>query len=158
GGVELLVGGEVEIDGHAVEKLELRLEAVAPRGRPIDDPQLGRTHEDRMRGQWGKRPDPSVKHPSDRLYGFRVYADGRVELKPERIVFARWRIAPLRVLDKPRVDLLDLAKSKSLETKEGQDRFFPDGTARRIIAHVAGTSRTARLIPEREIYPGEAEL
>jgi hypothetical protein len=156
GGTELLIGADVTLDPHTVETLELRLEAVAPRSRPIDDPQLGRTREDRMRGHW-KEPAPCVPHPSDRLYGFRVYPDGRVDLKREQIVFARWRIDPVEVNGEATVDLLRLAHERLDKNREGNDRFFGDGTARRITAHVAATSRTAKLIPERSIYPAEAE-
>jgi len=80
-----------------------------------------------------------------------------VDLKREQIVFARWRIDPTEANGEAAVDLLRLARERLEKSRESQDRFFSDGTARRITAHVAATSRTAKLIPERRIYPGDAE-
>ena len=45
------------IDRAVHESIELRVRAVAPNGRPIDNPLLGRTPEDRSRGLWPKEPD-----------------------------------------------------------------------------------------------------
>ncbi|WP_017965252.1 hypothetical protein [Rhizobium leguminosarum] len=162
GGVELVVAGAFTIDQQTTETLELHFSAVAPRSRPIDDPQLGRTDESRIRGTWGGPPDPSVKVPSERLYGFRVDKDGSVTLKREEVVFANWRMGAPDEMQSGEVELLslELARVGKPEEPKGKsvDRYFADGTARRLFAQVACTSRTARLIPERQIYPDTSQI
>ncbi|MVA27268.1 hypothetical protein [Agrobacterium vitis] len=159
GATEIMIGGAALLNQWAVERLELRLSTVSPRARPIDDIELGRTAESRMRGDWGVQPDGSVANPTERLYGFRVDPQGYVTLKPEQIVHSRWRID---ASDATSIDLLALSAAEQQKKKnkrgETSDRFFTDGTARRIVGYLAGTSRTARLIPERKVYPSTEQL
>jgi hypothetical protein len=209
---DVLAGGDVYIDRAIHESVELRVRAVSPNGRPLDNPLLGRTPEDRSRGLWPERPPKNPREqeakaarhrpsPTRRLYGFDVDAEGCVTFSPEEIVFNKWPLQPKCELAQETASLVDLTaeseqpvqvttpqqcaaptpprtpapaalqgngqnpapaagQSTSENTGNGRrsaQRYFSDGTARRVKAYFAATSRTARLIPERWTYPDAAQ-
>jgi hypothetical protein len=105
-----------------------------------------------------------------RLYGFDVDAEGRVTFTPEEIVFNKWSPQPGSSVGPENVSLLALAAESEngdsaaaaapqpAQQSNGNGRrspqqYFSDGTARRVNAYFAATSRTARLVPERTTYP-----
>jgi hypothetical protein len=110
---DVVAGGDIRIDRALHESIELRVQAVAPNGRPIDNPLLGRTPEDVLRGLYPKEPNPrSFKDksvsPSRRLYGFDVDEDGCVTFRPEEIVFNKWTPQPKPELTDQPLSLVEL--------------------------------------------------
>jgi len=191
---DVLAGGDISIDRAVHESVELRVQAVAPNGRPIDNPLLGRTPEDRSRGLWPKQPDRRTFARQDtsftrRLYGFDVDDQGRVTFCPENIVFNKWLLQPDCHLAQETVSLVQLtaeseqpapsasqqqdaaptqlpnpapadgqtAQKNAGNGRRSAQRYFSDGTARRLKTYFAATSRTARLIPDRSTYPDLAQ-
>lgn len=158
---DILVEGELIVDRASFETVELWVAAAAPSGQALDDPMRGRSPEDRMRGDWPPEPQgkPQVS-PSRLLYGFDVAEDGRVAWTPQNAIFGRW---PLKIGGGIDQTLLNLQRQlvaagkkddlPSATTRPNLQRLFGDNGARRVTAWIAVTSRTARLIPERRLYP-----
>jgi hypothetical protein len=147
-----------------VDAIELQVTTVAPTGRLLDNPNLGRIVEDRIRGDWPDRPGGAkpegVLSASRRLYGFDVFADGRVRFPLETAVMQRWTI-PRRddfASDRETVSLINLSQdsepsSPNASVNSAEERLFADGGARRVRSQIFATSRTARQIPDRQVYP-----
>ncbi|WP_076860161.1 hypothetical protein [Bradyrhizobium mercantei] len=183
---DILAGGTIRIDKAIHENIELRVRAVSPNGRPMDNPLLGRTPEDRSRGLWPEKPAENTSVNSGasltrRLYGFDVDEEGRVCFTPEEIVFNKWSPKPDCKVAPEDITLVDLAaeseygavappqpaqshtgvdqpaQQTSDNGRRSPQRYFTDGTARRVQAYFAVTSRTARLVPERSSYPDAAQ-
>ena len=176
----LLLDADVMVDRNTVDAIELRVTAASPIARPLDNVLLGRTSDDRIRGDWPNEPTnkgPDALSPGRLLYGFDVYADGRVEIPNETVLMQRWRIHPdeggpnnraISLLALSRFAKSDVSDPKDKQTAElkradalkrssADESLFADGTARRVSSQILASSRTARLIPDREIYPDEVQ-
>jgi WD domain, G-beta repeat len=199
GVASVVVDADVTLDPDMIDSIELRVTAVAPTGRPLDNPNLGRIPEDRIRGDWPDNPSDSSKSiggpenqvlaedliqadwlgdpdagdeskgrlsASRRLYGFDVFADGRVHFPPETAVMQRWTIARRDdfVSSREAVSLIRLSQdSERLSPNAGasassaEERLFANGGARRVHSRIFATSRTAKQIPDRQVYPDAQE-
>lgn len=94
-----VLSGEVLFDRDTSRRLLVRTQAVAVRGLKIDDPERGRSHSDRLTGNWRgvipvtpklKSPDGDEKKarkvpPTRALYGFEVDAHGCVTLPRQEV-------------------------------------------------------------------------
>jgi hypothetical protein len=162
---DLLALGDLDVDRPSCDTVELWVEAAAPSGSPLDDPLRGRSPEDRTRGDWPEQPSGRLDVPASRLlYGFDVARDGRVQLHRQRAIFARWPLAPGVSATETFLNLQRSAADPGTTTQGGKaiprpslQRLFSDNGARRVLAWVETTSRTARLIPERKSYPNADE-
>jgi hypothetical protein len=168
GGRELLIGGQVEVDASSTEAIELRVQAVGPRGEAFDDINRGRSAEARARGIWPRtRRDETgrvVPVPMGQsakaedymreLFGFDVAPDGRALPQPTDGLLARWEVP----FGSDTVDLHEQTKSLLAKNRASPiEQLFPDTRAHRLSVTLAATSRSARHIPDRSIYPDADE-
>lgn len=168
GGRELFVGGKVAVDQHTTEAIELRVQAIAPRGEAFDDVSRGRSAEARARGIWPRTrrdetgrvaPVPmGTKSTSEdymrELFGFDVAPDGQVEHRQTDGLLARWPVP----FESGPIDLHEETKALLNDNRASPiERLFPDTRAHRLLVTLAATSRTARLIPDRSVYPDAEE-
>ncbi|MFO1100738.1 MAG: hypothetical protein U1E81_21395 [Xanthobacteraceae bacterium] len=110
--VDVLVAGEVKLHGASTVAIEIRaVGAAAARGR-FDDPDRGRSRDDRARGLWPK-PDSVTYMAPKQLFGFTLSADGLVTFEDETVTLLRLEGFDAEVNE---IDLLDLqVRAWSLE-------------------------------------------
>lgn len=99
--VGVLIDGTLAIHGPTTGAVEIRAQGIAAARGIFDDPNRGRTRDDRGRGLWPK-PDSQNYMSPKRLFGFTPAADGSVTFDRESVTVLR-----IEGFD-PKVDVLNL--------------------------------------------------
>jgi hypothetical protein len=148
--VDVLLAGTVDVHAPSTSAVEIQARgAAAARGR-FDDPQRGRTADDRARGLWPKPDDVHDAKPRD-LFGFTPSADGRVKLDQDTVTLLRIDgISP----GENRIDLLAMQRRAADTDKAGTLRAlrpaaFPDGCARHLTVSAVAVARHTGVLRTR---------
>lgn len=157
----LVLAGTVKIHGLSTGAIEIYASgAAAARGR-FDDPDRGRSRDDRARGLWPK-PDGIKDIDPAALFGFKPSASGRATLQSENVTLLRIEgFTP----NKDSLDLLEVQRAAlrsekahrlGLEVSEEDSSLrvqrpsaFPDSRARHINLFAAAISRNTGLLRTR---------
>jgi hypothetical protein len=173
----LILAGRVKLHGISTGAIEIYASGAAAARGHFDDPDRGRSRDDRVRGLWPK-PDGRNDIDPTSIFGFTPSASGRVTLQRENVTLLRVEgFTP----DKNDLDLLDVQRAawnsekahnlgQPVSEEESSLRAqrpsaFPDGRARHLDLFASAISRNVGLLrtrydelPERLAIPTAADL
>jgi hypothetical protein len=88
-GTDIVLGGIIGLDVETSGFLELRATGAGLVSGTFDDPNRGRSADDRARAIWPLDPGSGPREPS-KIYGFAVDKDGKVSVPEEHAVLVRF--------------------------------------------------------------------
>ncbi|MEM9900076.1 MAG: hypothetical protein AAF865_01945 [Pseudomonadota bacterium] len=147
----LVLTGAVRMDLAKMDTLEITAETEAPETTVFDNAERGRSLAHRMAGTWPRKvQDPQTGRDPLDVFGFRVAADGRVQLPTGRVSLIRIEGLPLPpagalVTDVDLKDYFSGADPRKRVLVSGRHQF-PDGKARRLRLSINGLARTAEYL------------
>jgi hypothetical protein len=157
GSVNVLIDGNVSIDGPSTAAVEIHASGTAAASGRFDDVDRGRSRDDRARGLWPKPDNINYIEPKN-LFGFDVSPGGKVTFAPEAVTLLRIDGLPP---DTKQISLLatqrDAAALPNGSTNGSDDSplraqrpaAFPDARARYIKLFAVAISRHANALRTR---------
>lgn len=145
GAVDVLIDGSLIIHGPSTKAVEIWASGAAAARGWFDDPERGRSREDRARGLWPK-PDSQTFMSPKHLFGFDPADDGSVQFELEFVTLLR--IEGFTPGNGPvlRLDLLDVQrKAWALEKKAKPEAGDPPLRALRPKSFIDAQARYIRL-------------
>ncbi|WP_426418097.1 hypothetical protein [Bradyrhizobium genosp. A] len=114
GATGVLLDGNVTLHGPTTGAVEIYASAAAAARGRFDDPDRGRSRDDRVRGLWPNKPEGDPIAPKD-LFGFVPSSDGRVTHLRETVTLLRVEgFTP----DKSKINLLEAQRAAAKAEKD----------------------------------------